>query len=90
VTHPSESPVPKACAVCRSQMMRAEVPYLVETMSGPVIIERVPVVRCVRCGRRTFAPEVMDHITAMLLEIEHGTLQPPKVPTGRVQFPRSE
>jgi len=90
VTQHSESPVPHPCVRCGAQMKRDEVPYLVETMSGPVIIEHVPVVYCVRCGQKTFVPEVIDHITAILLEIEHGRLQPPKVPTGRVQYAYSE
>jgi YgiT-type zinc finger domain-containing protein len=84
----SEPPVVLPCTVCHGQMQRGETPYLIETMSGPMIIEHVPVVRCLRCGRKTFDPEVMDQITAMLLGIEHGTLTPPKVPTGRVQYAR--
>ena len=60
--------------------------YLVETTTGAVIIEDVPVTRCIKCGRKAFAPEVLDQITALLVDIEHGRLELPQVRTGRVQY----
>lgn len=84
----SESSAGSLCTVCAGRVKRGETAYLVETMSGPMIIEHVPVIRCLRCGRKTFDSHVMDRVTEMLLDIEHGLVNPPKVPTGRVQYPR--
>lgn len=50
------------CAFCGGETIKAETNFTYEDEGKFLIIEHVPAETCVRCGEKTYSPEVTDEL----------------------------